>query len=169
MQVMDGSSALGAIVDSALRFIGSSPKLKAITKLMFVETLGGLKGDLSKTQGIPPELREVIQVLIRSRNEKVIEDLKTHLAKDTPPASISVFYGAGHMDDLETRVRKELSYEPVKDEWYTAFSVNTREAGITSAEKAMINYFMKIQMQMLNPKVSKPKESNDSREPDVTK
>lgn len=156
MQVMDGSSALGAIVDSALRFIGSSPKLQAITRLMFIETLGGLKGDLSKTQGIPPELREVIEVLIRSRNKAVMEDLKTQLGKDTPPASISVFYGAGHMDDLETRVREELNYAPVKEEWHTAFSVNTRTAGITPAEKAMIGYFMKIQMQMLNPKISKP-------------
>jgi hypothetical protein len=165
MQVMDGSSALGAIVDSALRFIGSSPKLKAITKLMFVETLGGLKGDLSKTQGIPPELQKVIQVLIRSRNQTVVEDLKTYLAKETPPASISVFYGAGHMDDLETRVRKELGYTPIKDEWYTAFSVNTREAGVSSAEKAMISYFIKIQMQMLNPKVSKPKDTQNKKEP----
>lgn len=161
MQVMDGSSALGAIVDSALRFIGSSPKLQAITRLMFIETLGGLKGDLSSTQGIPPELREVIQVLIRSRNKAVVEDLKTQLGKDTPPASISVFYGAGHMDDLETRVREELNYAPVKEEWHTAFSVNTREAGITAAEKAMIGYFIRIQMQMLNPKVSKPEKDSE--------
>ena len=160
MQVMDGSSALGSIVASALRFIGSSPKLQAITRLMFIETLGRLKGDLSKTQGIPPELQEVIQVLIRSRNKTVVEDLKIHIGKDTPPASISVFYGAGHMDDLQTRVQDELNYRPVKDEWYTAFSVNTRKAGISAAEKAMLSYFINIQMQMLNPKVSKPKKGN---------
>jgi len=150
LQVMDGSSAMGAMVDSLLKFIGTSPKLKAITRLMFIEVLGGLKGDLANTAAIPPELREVIEVLIRSRNKQVILDLQAQLAKETPPASISVFYGAGHMDDLQRRMVDELGYEPVKDEWFTAFDVNTREAGINLAEKALVNYIIKIQMQVLN-------------------
>jgi len=148
--MMDGSSAMGAMVDSMLRFIGSSPKLKAITRLMFIEVLGGLKGDLANTQAIPPELREVIEVLIRSRNKEVIKDLKRQLDKPQPPKSISVFYGAGHMDDLERRLRQELDYRPGEDEWFEAFSVNTREAGINAAEKALIKYMLNIQMQMLN-------------------
>ncbi len=154
LQVMDGSSAMGAMVDSLLKFIGTSPKLKAITRLMFIEVLGGMKGDLANTAAIPPELREVLEVLIRSRNKQVILDLQAQLARETPPASISVFYGAGHMDDLERRMAAELGYEPVKDEWFTAFDVNTREAGINLAEKALVNYIIKIQMQVLNTPVA---------------
>ncbi len=160
LQVMDGSSAMGAMVETMLKFIGSSPKLKAVTRLLFIEVLGGLKGDLANTAAMPPELREVIDVLIRSRNQQVVADLRSQLAKATPPASISVFYGAGHMDDLQRRLVDELGYAPVKDQWYTAFDVNTREAGINLAEKAMINYVIKIQMQVLNtPAAGTPKES----------
>lgn len=163
LQVMDGSSAMGAMVDSLLKFIGSSPKLKAITRLMFIEVLGGMKGDLANTAAIPPELREVIEVLIRSRNKQVILDLQAQLAKDTPPAAISVFYGAGHMDDLERRLVDELGYAPAKDEWFTAFDVNTREAGINLAEKALVNYIIKIQMQVLNTPAAGTQKS-ESRE-----
>lgn len=163
LSMMDGSSAMGAIVDSMLRFIGTSPKLKAITRLMFIEVLGGLKGDLANTQAIPPELREVIEVLIRSRNKEVVKDLRTELAKAQPPNSISVFYGAGHMDDLERRLREELNYAPGKDEWFEAFAVNTREAGINAAEKALIKYMLNIQMQMLNSQTVNRNEGRGGR------
>ncbi len=154
LSVMDGSSALGAMMDTMLRYIGTSPKLKAITRLMFIEVLGGLKGDLANTAAMPLELQEVMKALIYSRNEQVVEDLRAQMDKKTPPASISVFYGAGHMDDLERRIREDLGYEPIKDEWFTAFSVNTREAGVNVAEKALVRYIINIQMQVLNTPAS---------------
>ena len=38
--------------------------------------------------------------------------------------SISVFYGAGHLPDLERRLCAELGYRPGADDWRTAFDVN---------------------------------------------
>lgn len=159
MQVMDGSSVLGGIVDMTLRMIGSSPKLQAMTRLMFIETLGRLQGDLTQMQGLPPDMQELIKVLIRSRNRIVLEDLKEAIQSDHPPPSVSVFYGAGHMDDFEKRMRAELNYEPAGDVWLKAFDINTRESGIGEFEKRMIRYMIDIQMQMLNPSAPSQKQA----------
>ncbi|MDA7916466.1 hypothetical protein N9B94_04455, partial [Verrucomicrobia bacterium] len=113
LQIMDGTTAMGAMVDVMVRFIGSSPKLQALTRLMFVELLGGLKGDLSQSPAMTPQMKDMIHVLIRSRNQLVLQDLRKAL-KDPSNKSISIFYGAGHMDDLEKRIVEKMGYQPTE-------------------------------------------------------
>jgi len=167
MQVMDGTTAMGALVDGMVRLIGSSPKLQALTKLVFVELLGGLKGDLSESPVMTPDMKEMITVLIRSRNELVLEDLKKAI-KDSANRSISIFYGAGHMDDLETRLVEKMGYEVKDTEWVTAFTVNFEEEGISRAERTLIQYFINLQLQMIQPpkQVGKEAEKEAAKEAD---
>lgn len=157
LSVMDGSSMLGMMVDSALKMIGSSPRLQALTRLMFIQTLGKLEGDMAQMQGLPPDMLQLIQVLIRSRNRVVVADVKEALKELKPDESLSVFYGAGHMPDLEKRLCSELNYKQAEEVWLDAFSVNTKDAGVSAFEKKMVQYMMDIQMQIFSRQMAPPK------------
>jgi hypothetical protein len=151
MQAMDGSSFLGSIMRIGVQFIGSSATLRAIAKLTFIETLGQLKGDLTAMRGIPPDLQELIKVLIEARNRAVIEDLKKESKLVPRSGSIAIFYGTGHMDDMEKRLTQELQYRPAGEVWLTAFSVDLRETGLSPSELQVVQNLIKWQMDQLQP------------------
>ena len=151
LQIMDGSSFLGTLLHAGLKLIGSSPKLQALTKVMLIEILGQLKGDMSQLKGVPPEIQRLLEVIIRERNKVVFNDLKAELRAFSPPRSISVFYGAGHMADLERLLRDELKYRPRDEVWLTALTVNTRTAGLSNFEMEMMRSLIQWQMEALQP------------------
>jgi hypothetical protein len=149
LQVMNGSSFLGALVHVGIRFIGANPRLQAMTKVVLIELLGQIKGDLAQLKGMPPEIQRLLEVIIQERNKVVIEDVKKELAGRWP-RDIAVFYGAGHMADLEKRLRTELNYVPRKTVWLTAMSVNTRKAGLSETELDGMRKLIQWQLDALN-------------------
>ena len=122
--------------------IEASPRLRATVQLVMIETLGGVEGDLGDVKGLPPELRRLMDALINERNRVVVTDLRRAVAgwkadrrdRSGRGPGIAVFYGAGHMVDLEERWTRELGYQPVAEEWRPAFSVNPQAAGLGEAE-----------------------------------
>jgi hypothetical protein len=153
LQIMDGSSFLGMVANFGVRLLGSSPKLQALTKLTLIETLGQVKGDLSTLQGLPPEMKKLVQVLIQSRNQAVMDDLAVQLKK--PVKSISIFYGAGHMPDMEQRLKRDFHYRPAEEIWLTAIALDPTRAGVTATEQEMIRSFIRWQMESLQPAETK--------------
>jgi hypothetical protein len=153
LQVMDGSSFLGMVANFGIRLLGSSPKLQALTKLTLIETLALVNGDLSTIQGLPPEMKKLVQVLIQSRNQAVMEDLAVQLKK--PFKSISIFYGAGHMADMEQRLKRDFHYRPAEETWLTAIALDPARAGVTATEQEMIRSFIRWQMESLQPAETK--------------
>jgi len=151
--IMDGSSVLGAILHAGVKLLGSSPKLQALTKVAVIELFGNLEGDISQSPALPSEMKRLIDVLIQGRNRVVVNDLKAELPKLRKRDSVAVFYGAGHMHDLETRIRSELNYRPASQLWLTAITVDPHKAGVTDAELRMIQSVVKWQLQALQPKV----------------
>ncbi len=146
---MDERSFPGAIAKLMVTLLGSSPKLQAITKLALIETLGQVQGDLSQMQALPPEMKNLVQVLIQARNQTVLNDLKAELKRKSPPGSVAIFYGAGHMADLEKRLTHELHYRAAGQFWLTAFAVDLEKAGVTDAELQVIRSFVAWQMEAL--------------------
>jgi hypothetical protein len=149
MQAMDGSSFLGSIARMAMQFLGSNPRLQAITRLMFIEALGQLKGDLATAQGMPPDMQQLIKVLIQARNEAVLKDMVEESKTVPRSGSIAIFYGTGHMDDMEQRLTRQLHYRPAGETWLTAFSVDLRQTGLTSAQIETLRGLVKWQMDQL--------------------
>jgi hypothetical protein len=151
MAAMDGSSFLGQLMKIGVQIIGSSESLRAIAKLTFIETIGQLKGDLSGARGVPPDMQELMKVLIEARNKAVIEDLQRE-SRDMPRSgSIAIFYGTGHMDDMERRLSHQLGYRPADDLWLTAFSVDVRQTGLSPGQLQMVRNVIKWQMDQLQP------------------
>ena len=152
LEMMEGDGLAALVMHAGLRLIGSSPKLRALARLMMIETLGRFSGNLAEFEGLPPEWQRLVQILIESRNDAVIRDLRVELAKSRRPKSISIFYGAAHMDDFERRLTSEFNYRPGRALWFPAFSVNLEQSELTHAEVEMIRGFVNWQMDLVRQK-----------------
>ncbi|HXJ74290.1 MAG TPA: hypothetical protein VNM37_15685 [Candidatus Dormibacteraeota bacterium] len=146
--MMNGSSTLGILMQFGLKLIGSSPKLQAMTKLLLIEALGAFRGDMAKMKGVPPSIQKLLMVIIQERNKVVLADLATELAA-RKKGSIAVFYGAGHMADLEQRLRTDLKYHPSSETWLTAVGVDLNQAGVSDAEVDSLRSIVRWQMEAL--------------------
>lgn len=158
IQAMDGSSWMGKLLQVGLKMLGASPKLQAMSRLMLVELLGQIKGDLSEIQGMPPSLQEMMRVLIRSRNKVVMADLKQALDETPHPSSIAVFYGAAHMDDFEKRLKSERRFRFSEEKWFSAVTVDPEQGGLSKTELMMIRGLVSWQLNMLQQQMPRPKE-----------
>ncbi len=59
--------------------------------------------------------------LIAGRNEVVIKALRREIAAGK--RNIAIFYGAGHMPDMQTRLHAVFGLEPVETRWLTAWDL----------------------------------------------
>lgn len=154
MSVMDGTSWAGAFVRLGVAFIGASPQLQATVRLVLIETLGSMEGDLAQASGMPAEVRRLMEVLIQERNTTVLRDVERVIRGGRRSAalrlrSVAVFYGAGHLPDLERRLCAELGYRPGADAWHTAFDVNPQRAGLGKSDMAMVRRMVREQMKAM--------------------
>lgn len=147
LQMMEGGTFFDALLQMGLRFLGSTPKLQALSKLALMEMIGQIQGDPAQVRGLPADLKQLLEVLIEKRNERVINDLKVELGRRNPVASISIFFGTGHMPDFERRLRTELSYRSVDQLWLTAFSIDLRQARISQTEVETIRKFVQTSLE----------------------
>ena len=60
-------------------------------------------------------------VIITDRNKKALEVLKQRIAKGQK--TIGIFYGAGHLGDMDKRLRTEFRLQPVSVTWLTAWDL----------------------------------------------
>ena len=153
LDLMRGNSWVSIVVNIGLQWIGSDARLQALTRLAMIDLLGSVEGDLSQAGGLPPEVTELLRILIRERNQVVMTDLKKILHQHNAPAGIAIFYGAGHMDDLEHRLTTTLGYQPTATEWLSAFAVNPQRSGVSETEISLVRSLVRWQMrQMKSPK-----------------
>jgi hypothetical protein len=149
LQMMEGSSFLDTLLQAVLRLLGASRKFQALSKLALMETIDQIKGDPSEVRGLPPDLDQLIRVLIEERDRKVIADLKSAAKRLSPKDSAAIIYGTGHMPDLERRLRKELKYHATGEQWLTAFSVNLAQSGVSRAEREFIRGLVTRQLDVM--------------------
>jgi hypothetical protein len=60
-------------------------------------------------------------VVITDRNKKALEVLKRELGDGK--TKLGIFYGAGHLSDMDKRVRKDFGLEPESITWLTAWDL----------------------------------------------
>jgi len=146
LKAMDGTSSFGKVLKGVMQLIGGSPKMQAMMKLALIETLGVLRADPTNMKGLPADMQKLLEVLIRERNKVVVEDLRRELKRGRRGTSIAVFYGAGHLPDMEMRFRNDLNLRPGEDVWLPAFSVNTARAGLSNFELNFIRSIIRSQL-----------------------
>lgn len=149
LDVMQGESFLGRLMNLGLRWLGTQPRYQALAKFTLIETLNGVQGDFESLGALPPAMQELLRVLIAERNQRVVSDLRRELPHLRRTDSVSIFYGAGHMRDLETRLCRELHYEVQDQIWFPALTVNPTAAGLSPAELATTRAMIQQQLATL--------------------
>ncbi len=120
-QMLDGSSAMAMMGGAILKMIGNSPEMSLMAKLMMVEVLPAAD-DMTKAAGA--EMGALMEVIIIDRNAAVLADLRRTLDTDKAAQSIALFYGAGHLPDLERRLEADFGYAFKESRWFTAIDVD---------------------------------------------
>jgi hypothetical protein len=64
-------------------------------------------------------------VIITDRNKKALEVLKKEIAGGKK--KIGIFYGAGHLSDMDKRLRSDFGLEPVAITWLTAWNLAAKK------------------------------------------
>jgi hypothetical protein len=166
LDAMQGDSLLSGVMKLGLQLLGTSPKLQALGKLALIETLAAIQGDPSQIPGLDRDTRKLLEVLIENRNQRVVDDLVPEMKRLRRSDSVSIFYGTGHMPDLEKRVRDQLGYRPAGELWLTAFSVNLATAGVSPAEREFIHNVVQKQLaELRDAQPNRPNKESPAPEP----
>jgi hypothetical protein len=148
---MEGGSFFDTMLQTGLRLLGASRKFQALSKLALMDAIDEIGGDPGRVAGLPTEFKDLLEGLIEKRNQRVITDLSSDMAEVGGGGSISIFFGTGHMPDMERRLREQLHYRPAGDVWLTAFEVNLSSAGVSASERQFIHDLVRRSLDQFKP------------------
>jgi hypothetical protein len=140
-----GSSLPAKFIKLVLRMIRTFDSFTdgAITdtfKVVLIEMLG----DETLIDASMGQLGEgFAEVIINERNQVVIDDVAELIANEPEIKSVAIFYGAGHMQDMEKRLIEQLSYEPAEATWFRAIDVNLNESAVSPREIRQLRVMMR--------------------------
>jgi len=146
LQAMQGQSLLNAILRIAIPFLATSPGLQGVTKLALIEILGQIDGNPANISGLPESAKQLLEVLLEHRNQRVMADLELVLTRVQKSDSIAILYGVAHMPDMEQRLRTSFRYRPAETLWLTAFDVDSEKAGISEAQVRFLRELLRREM-----------------------
>lgn len=140
--MLDGSSFGSKLMGLLLGFIEGSPQLSTQVKIMVAEMLS--HGDALGAG----QLGALMDVLIKDRNKIVMADLARELEAKPARTSIAVFYGAGHLPDMDERLRA-MGFAPADTRWLKAIAIDVSnfEGGFDQAEsvRGMVRKMVEVQ------------------------
>lgn len=156
--LMSGRGFMGKMIGGVLKFVGASPQSRAMLRLMLIETLAnademmdlasGLDGDDDGSgSGAGAGIQQMMDALIDQRNDVVLGDIADAIEHartdaDHKPRSIAVFYGAGHLFEME-RSLVEMGYTPTETEWLDAIGVSPKDTGMSAQQIAGMRGMMR--------------------------
>lgn len=123
--LLNADSAQGQQLASGLAMIKDDPSSVEAMHLIMIEALSNPD---AISQTLSPELNEL---LIKTRNAKVLSTLKSQLQTKPNQKSIAIFFGAGHMADMEKHLMTDFGYKPGEEKWYSAIKGDSKN--VTSA------------------------------------
>lgn len=125
-QLLDGSSTMARMASLVLGFIERDASMSAMVRLMMIETLAQAE---SLMGAMPGEMNDFMRVIIVDRNQAVLDDLRRLLDTEKGHESVALFYGAGHLPDLEEAMVRDFAYEHRETRWFTGMRVAYDDAG----------------------------------------
>ena len=149
MAMMAGTSIVANAMQGILQFFGKSPKFQGVAKLVLIETLGQLGNEMSNPKNLPEEVSGLMRMIITKRNRVVLQDLKTFL-REKEMDSISIFYGAAHMMDLEKKIIQNHGYKPNGNQWMTCFSVDPKKSGLSALDINFVRRLVQRQLKLFS-------------------
>ena len=156
-QTLGGDSFGAKFAGALLKFIGSNQMFSTLAKAMMVEVLGQADELMDV---LPGEMGKLMDVIVKDRNQVVLDDLVGVLEHEPEKKNIAVIYGAGHMPDLEGRLA-ELGFAEDKAVWLNAIVVDLDKTGLsreqTSQMRTMLRDTIKEQGKVLKKAAERKK------------
>ncbi|MEX2216033.1 MAG: type II secretion system protein GspG [Phycisphaeraceae bacterium] len=149
LKMMDGSSSMAGMVKMALGMIRGNPKMQMTFKAIIMDLLAAVGDDMTKMANLQPGMQGLMKVLIDERNQVVVDSLKAELSKDKPAATIALWYGAGHMKDLENRLVDQLDYKYVASFWLPAITLDLTGTAVKKADMQAMRSLMKTMLESM--------------------
>lgn len=157
MAMLEGSGLSGQVMLALLSTMELRPALSRGFRWALVEILGNVPANLSEAPGVPEDIRELMEVLLDRRNDRVLEDVARVLKRKHPPREILIFYGAAHMADLEDRLVAQHGLIPAGDrEWLPAMRGNLNRSGLSAVEKGILRNFVRQQVRTMQRMTAMP-------------
>lgn len=146
---MDNGSSLNRILRAFLGLLESSDHLQTLAKWAMLQMMGEVGDDLQGVAKVNPGMDRLLSVLLKARNDHVIRDVLTQVKTPKGRAGVAVFYGAGHMRDLASRLVADHGYQQREERWLSAFDVDLDAAGISTFEERLMRSALKAQLDTL--------------------
>ena len=127
LQTVDAMFKPGNVaVGLGLWAIESSPKIRAQIRLTMAR--------MDKQGGDAGFGERLGQAIIQERNGAALTKLAQVLKEQPQAKSISIFYGAAHMPDMEARLVREFGYHAVKSQWLRCITARPLAEGMSKAD-----------------------------------
>lgn len=133
LSMLDGKSFMAKLGGFVLGFIESSPSLRATAKITLVETLAHADPS-SQGAALGKSGAGLMKVIIEDRNDVVLDDLAKIIETEPKVRSVSAFYGAGHMEDMERKLAARFGYVPGEVEWIDAVTLDAKQMGLSEQD-----------------------------------
>jgi hypothetical protein len=121
MGTLTGQGFMGEFMNGMMDRMNKNPRQKRYFKRFLMQTLATpnmMEAALGKAK---PGQMSLGDLIIIERNKAVMKDLQSTIAIQKP-RTVAIFYGAGHMEDLEKRLVTELGYKTVEERWFAAIT-----------------------------------------------
>lgn len=147
--MMDGSSGFAKIQGFILRLIGGSEVGRTLARLAIIEMLARADELLAAQPG---GMGDLMEVLLQERNRVVMQDLERIVRDELGVGSVAVFYGAGHLADMEERLADELGYAYAGERWLTAVSVDFEDSGVPKEQADWVRSMIRTSIEAQLPR-----------------
>ena len=148
--MLDGSSLSSKLIGFILKFIEGNPALAMTCKVMLVETLANAEqlmaahaGKGGKAGKERAKMAAFMRVLVIVRNETVMKDLKAVIDEEPDIKSVALFFGAGHLPDMEKRLIEDYGYMHTGEEWFTGMDLDLASVPGGAAQARQMRAMMK--------------------------
>jgi Type II secretion system (T2SS), protein G len=128
--LLDGSSPLAKIADLLFGLLRLSSTMQETVRAIIIKVVSLSDELMAASAG---EQGDLMKVLIDDRNVRVMEVFE-EVHRRPGVESIAIFYGAGHLPDLATRLQRDFDYRPGERQWFTAFSADLSRTGMTAEQ-----------------------------------
>lgn len=116
---LDGSSIGAGLAKMLFGLMKMMPGFQLIGKVAMMEMLGRADELIDSVPG----MEHMMDVIIKDRNEVVMDDLARIIEKEKSIKTVGIIYGGGHMPDLEKHLA-EMGYKESGVQWLDAISVD---------------------------------------------
>ncbi|MEX0741687.1 MAG: type II secretion system protein GspG, partial [Phycisphaeraceae bacterium] len=76
VRMLDGTDFTNTLMTFAQNLLNQRPGLQQFTRLLMIDVLGQIEGDLAVMPGLAPSMRQLMQVLITDRNRIIVQNLR---------------------------------------------------------------------------------------------